>query len=796
MDVDAQHQPPQAAESSAQALKRLLEQPPRCPTPRAPSPAAFHPRTSAFIYPPPMPSACRVASTFAPHPPSQVAFPPVPTTSYNATVSPDGAWVTTYLTSALPTSPADSGTLLVYASSVLSPAMLPTDAMPVATFILPSPPLAIAHLYPPRALTPAGRARPRGPRPPPAHTAEHGPTFLALAADQLYLFYPRPMLVPAADMSGYSDVSWTLAMLRVPLDVGARVDAASPVPRPSARIDRGWMQLTPGDRAVWIATQTGDTVSVMRVDVRTDLEGALAVETTVLPVTRIRGGLLTSVVFYAEPTPSGVRDHPREVRAALLFNLDDNQARVNLYTLRWGAVETASSFAEIGLGDAEPRLQRWSIGKRATHHLPDTTIIAVDPLIDVSSGSLCMALLSSPAGAVIAHLDVAKGALIGERKLIHHDIADAVVVASPGLHRASVGVVAVVQNSLHNPTFFPGPQLQTGDINKQTAQAVVLAMAQRADWSDCMRCAFSQADDKKATAEAIIRHTYDLLRTRGHVLGVLQVQVAALANDTRCQYALELVRIVETCRLFRLAMLGDGAYETNTVWFLLDVFDWSVSALGQILRDAVLARTWHEWTSDSAAPPAFDAPSRAVFILHPQLRALVLDWIKHLEAFAAFVARLDRPILPALALEKDARGTLVGQMRIADTLAREGVDLALWGAALGAANTPFPEQDLETALLTLTPAPLAQFTSLLDALPSPSPLFMAPEPEPVDGVTFAPLEPGAPGALAMCDRCATRTRLAAGRGLMRGDVPSPWTSWVRLWNVSCMCGGTWLRTKA
>lgn len=95
------------------------------------------------------------------------------------------------------------------------------------------------------------------------------------------------------------------------------------------------------------------------------------------------------------------------------------------------------------------------------------------------------------------------------------------------------------------------------------------------------------------------------------------------------------------------------------------------------------------------------------------------------------------------------------------------------------------------SLLSLDVAPLASLVpAVLSSIPAPSALFSAPSVEPErDGASFA-LVGDMPTAV--CDRCGARTVLAISN-VLRTTTPSPWSSWRKNWNMSCVCGGTWVR---
>lgn len=151
------------------------------------------------------------------------------------------------------------GTLAIYPHAALRPA---PAGPPLATFPFP-PPLAIAHLYPPRTHLPHARAAPAGPRPPLA--APPGPTFTVLTASTLFLFHPQQL----ADSPG-----WRMHVVHCPLHTRWHATSAGPPPpHDGTHIDSGWLDLVPGVRGVWVGWERGNTSGVLRAEIGVDKAG-------------------------------------------------------------------------------------------------------------------------------------------------------------------------------------------------------------------------------------------------------------------------------------------------------------------------------------------------------------------------------------------------------------------------------------------------------------------------------------------------------------------------------------------
>jgi hypothetical protein len=373
-----------------------------------------------------------------------------------------------------------------------------------------------------------------------------------------------------------------------------------------------------------------------------------------------------------------------------------------------------------------------------------------------------------------------------------------------------MGLVGVFSAS--TPRLVPSPRLGAPAIPneslkqtaKRAARSVELAVVQGVDWSDSVRAAFatvSQAEGHELAA-AILEQALSMFikHSRSYVPHILRLQVAvwALVEDPRRALAAELLRIAEASQAFFLCgEEKDGAvsFDLDSVWNLVDIYEWGLSVLGQTMRDAVAERAHSEW---APTEPRTEGSSRLLYIAHPLLRRILAHFIALLDAFAKFATALDRPIRApdsSLLMGRSAQATSVAASRILDATAREGVDLKAWGDFLATVGKGPRPSDADTcaSLLRLDVGPIASLLpTALSSMPASSALFApaaAAEPVARDGATCAPL---GDRPTAVCDRCAARTVLTA-TNVMRGGLPSPWAAWRRTWTAGCMCGGSWMR---
>ncbi|WOO77185.1 uncharacterized protein LOC62_01G000772 [Vanrija pseudolonga] len=883
---------PDPAETSREGLlrmQRLSEASRVQPNPYA---AAFHPLTSALVYPSTAASGRHhvVTSVFADTPPRALPIPPPFSRAEKLTISPDGAWITSFRSTELNDTNLgigarsdESGDLMVYGGSLLEPSSVPGSFMPLSAFPLSSPPLAMTYVYPPRTrLGPGGnKAAPAfGPTPPPSYAAAagRGPTSIVLTSELIYLFHPHPVPAPvildthssasnpADNLTGTAladhanGMSWQLNSLRCPIGVRSYAGLTNPGPRTSAfRAQRGWIGMVGGNDSVWAAVEANGEVSVIRIEFGLDANKLPYLATTPLPSlprprpppfdnsTGTPEARLEYVSFVSLPNGGSASTHAngtgdggeakdadegvgvvlvyRDVEESLKPTLPPRQRmRFELCELRKRKITVVDGFKEIGASTDGPQAMDWFPAAKAqqTALSPEgTVIVALAPLPDVPPHSLALALISSPTGLSLSHVNLAGSgnamdtgdrwsALVGEEVALDPSLAfgDAVIIPSQGPKRGEMGVVALLSVG-SRPRLVPSPRLEVEsptpsetikEVAKRCARSVELAVVQGVDWSDAIRAAFATVPhaDANDLAKAILEKALDMFikHSRSYVPHILRLQVAvwAQADDPRKSLAVELIRMGEASQIFFLC--GDennGAitFDLDSIWNLVDVFEWGLSVVGRTCRDAITERAQSEWASSEAIT---EGSTRLLYLIHPLLRRILARLVALLAAFAKFVSTLDRPIRgPESSAARSNNATAVASERIADALVRESVDLAVWGdvlAALGKGPRP-SDADTCASLLTLDIGPIQSLVpAALSAIPTPSNLFVHPAVEVErDGASAAPI---GERPTAHCDRCGARTAIAVS-SIMRNETPSPWAAWRRTWRSACICGGTWMR---
>lgn len=833
-----------------------------------------------------------MTSVFTESAPRSIALPPLFSKSEMLSVSPDGAWLTSFFNNG----PSDNlgvprmeerGDFMVFASSLLEPSSVQGSWPTLASMPLSSPPLAVLHVYPPRTrLSPSGqKAAPAlGPLPPPGHftARSRGPSIVLLSTDLIYFLHPHPLpatvvldtrsshavpteSVSAAESGNAAPLSWTLNALRCPLGIRSYASLNNPGPMSSPstyRAERGWLGMVGGSDAVWAAVERDGEINVTRIDIGLDSNNMPYLATTPLPALPhaqpkpFEGSSsppqtsLEEVAFVPLPDGEGAEG----VGLSLIYrDLDLTfgppprvRMRFEYVELRRRSVSVVDGFKELGSGaggeGTASQAQDWapSAESKTTTVSPEgKSILALTALPDVPPHTLAIALISNNEGLFLSHVNLAPHAendgsaggpprwkaLVGEEFSLDPSVGniDLALIPSQGVTRGEMGLVAVGGGG-SRPRLVPSPRLGApahpdetiAQIAERCARSVELAVVQGVDWSDAVRAAFALVPRHEAAplSAAILKQALNLFtkHSRSYVPHLLRLQVAvwAQADDGRRALAAELIRLGEASQILYLCGNEEGgviSFDLDSVWHLVDVFEWSVALLGQVFRDAVAEKASAEWTGAGGAEAEAHGSSRVLYLVHPLLRRIVARLVALCAAFAKFVAQLDRPIRPpesAMMLTRCPQATAVAQTRVADATATEGVDLNQWGevlASLGKGKrsstielTPGSrpsDADLCASLLSLDISPLSsQLGPVLSALPAPSSLFSAPAVQPErDGATFAPL---GDFPTAVCDRCGARTVLAISN-VMRASPPSPWSAWRKNWNMSCVCGGTWVR---
>ncbi|BEJ12612.1 hypothetical protein CspHIS471_0210720 [Cutaneotrichosporon sp. HIS471] len=665
--------------------------------------------------------------------------------------------------------------------------------------------------------------------------------------------------VSATGSGATAPLNWTINALRCSLGARSYADIANPGPTTSSyRAQRGWIGMVGGSDGVWAAVERNGELSIIRIDIGLDANNIPFLATTPLPAlprprpppfaetTVVPDAFLEHVVFVPlkDGTANGSVDSgpsdPGVTVVRVYRDADCSGApnspprlrtRFEQCDLRHRAVTLAEGFKDLGPATDAATPLDWvpSHARTASISPEGTTLLALAPLPDVPPHTLALALVSSGSGLALTHVNLvppSEGdtdgtgpprwhALTGEERIVEPAAAfgptgEISLAPSQGTRRGEMGLVGVFSSS--TPRLVPSPRLGAPAspseslkvTAKRAARSVELAVVQGVDWSDAVRAAFATvaAHEGPELAAAILEQALSMFikHSRSYVPHILRLQVAvwALTDDPRRELSSELLRIAEASQAFYLCgeeRDGAVAFDLDSVWNLVDIYEWGLSVLGQTMRDAVAERAHSEW---APTEPRTEGSSRLLYIAHPLLRRIIAHFIALLDAFAKFATALDRPIrAPESSLEmgRSAQATSVAASRVLDAGAREGVDLKAWGDFLATVGKGPRPSDADTcaSLLCLDVGPIASLLpTALSSMPTSSALF-APfataEPIPRDGATCAAL---GERPTAVCDRCGARTVLIANN-VMRGGSPSPWAAWRRTWMAGCMCGGSWMR---
>lgn len=287
----------------------------------------------------------------------------------------------------------------------------------------------------------------------------------------------------------------------------------------------------------------------------------------------------------ADPGVSVVRVY-RDVDASGAPNTAPRlRTRFDLCELRHRSVTLVEGFKDLGPAtDAATPLDWFPSHSRTTSTSPEgVTLLALAPLPDVPPHTLALALVSSPGGLALTHVNLVPQtegdtdgsgaprwpALTGEESALDPAAAfgatgEVSLAPSQGTRRGEMGIVGIFSAS--TPRLVPSPRLgapatpveSVKATAKRAARSVELAVVQGVDWSDAVRAAFATVPKAEAgdLAAAILEHALSLFikHSKSYVPHVLRLQVAvwALAEDPRRTLAAELLRIAEASQAFYL----------------------------------------------------------------------------------------------------------------------------------------------------------------------------------------------------------------------------------------------------
>ncbi|WVW79438.1 hypothetical protein I302_101407 [Kwoniella bestiolae CBS 10118] len=602
-----------AGETSKAGLRRMRRLANEVPHLRSNPRGAIHPSTSTLIYPTPSSTNTQgylTSSIFSSSHPKRLTFPSILPPGEQISTSPDGQWTTVF--HATPT--ADTrGTLAIYNSDqLLSPTSISNTIIPLSTFALPSPPISIPHLYPPRTHLTSSRSRSAGPNPLDVnYELENGPSFIVLLETSLLYFYPTPVL-------NGQITSWTMTYLTSPIHRRYHIasNSADGFTPEGFRIRRGWTGLIPNNTGIWVGweDEVGER-GVGRVEVGRDKFGKIYLQCIPMPtlprVEKIpfaENGEeyreeLQSVVFVSlhhedstgfkkekingmqvdgDGDGSNKKDEKdvERVGAVLIFN-DTSftssssacRTRIQVHSFERREIELAQGFNDISSGNGEMVSSwDWSTVPRPVHHYAsptNTSILALHPLSSLPPYSLALAIISQPSGLSLIHLNLLADQWTTVGDPIDLDElrgeVDLGLVVSQGVSRGQSGLVAVIGKEAA-PALVVVPRLDgqptlaepstESSLAVDAATSIILAEKDGVDWSDVMRSAIGATGvgKRKDLIAEISEQTYKLSMDQVDIdeLGLLlRVQIAlfSLTDDPRLDLASDILRLKEASNL-------------------------------------------------------------------------------------------------------------------------------------------------------------------------------------------------------------------------------------------------------
>ncbi|WWC63984.1 uncharacterized protein I303_106590 [Kwoniella dejecticola CBS 10117] len=731
------------AETSREGLRRMRKLAAEIPSFGFDSSACMHPSTSQLVYPAPTSSRIHgylTSSIFSSSHPEPLRTPPIFTPAQQLSTSHDGQWTVIFHPSRSSNnsdsvgngngngmgagagtginldsstglnnaslSDTEGGTLAIYPSeNLLSPLNL--NALPIATFSIPSQPLSIFHLYPPEISLTSGKSNPTGPSPPINYDASNGPSFLLLLESSVLYFYPTP--VRNGDI-----ISWQMTYLKSPINTKYHVKGASnPLVSSSFHIQRGWLGCTPSDQGVWLGWQNEDEVGVTRFEVGQDKLSRNYIQATPMPtLPRIPKSPFSEdgIEDYAEQLQSIVfvplemeaikhegdngmegdgqaKEAPtRRVGAALIYNdtlsqfssMPSTRSRIHVLSFERRGIELAQGFSEIASGNGDPvSIWDWSTVPGVLRHFEspsDTSIVSLRHLSSIASGHSALALISQPAGLSLAHLKLVAdqwetvghptelGELRGE---IHLDLT-----FSQGAARGQLGLAAIIGRECA-PVYVVvpriegqsniGPSAGNPSLAIDAATSIILAEKDGVDWSDVIRAAMGSTGvaKRRDLIQEICEHAFAFASEESEVDELsllLKVQIALLSStkDVRLDLASDILKLKEATDLIdKCAIFKDGkiTFDLDSIWPLIGVFEWSTEFISDAMRESILLDSQLQLQSDPPASdsalqtPDLDQPLSTIILVHPRLRRIVIKLLSQLNQFIIFIEGLNRPIL-------------------------------------------------------------------------------------------------------------------------------------------------------
>lgn len=166
------------------------------------------------------------------------------------------------------------------------------------------------------------------------------------------------------------------------------------------------------------------------------------------------------------------------------------------------------------------------------------------------------------------------------------------------------------------------------------ATSIILAERQETNWSDvihALQAILPPSSRDHQTAELtrlIVQRIYDLAANEidmDQLFLVSRVQIALFSvfkngdgDDARLALATDILRLNEASELVdRCATFDDDgsiAFDLDSIWPLIAVFDWAISVIARAMRHAVLVGASAEWQESHDSLTIGKSPSSLLFL--------------------------------------------------------------------------------------------------------------------------------------------------------------------------------------
>ncbi|WVQ63830.1 uncharacterized protein L199_001986 [Kwoniella botswanensis] len=603
-------------ETSKAGLRRMRRLASRKPHLQSSPRGAIHPTTSTLIYPTPPSSHIQgylTSSIFNSSHPKKLPTPPILQPGEQISHSPDGLWTVIYHPNPIPES-TPGGTLAIYHSDqLLSPTTSPTSIIPLSTFSLPSSPLSVTHLYPPRIHLVKSRSKPAGPNPLEVeYDPVNGPSFVVLLESSIWYLYSTPVIHGPV-------TSWTMTYLTSPIHTRYHTSSITSsdglFPGNGFKIKKGWTGWVPSNEGIWAGWETieGER-GVTRVEVGKDKYGKVYLQSTPMPTLprvtdipfdenqyeqELQGIIFVSLarnyggelIKMEKENVSGMQldgegegnKEDREVEkvgAVLVFNDTSrtssapvSRTRIQLHSFERRAIELAQGFNDISSGQGDMVTSwDWSTVPDPIRHYAsptNTSIIALYPLLSLPPYALALAIISQPSGLSLVHINLSANqwTMVGDPIALGElrSEVDLDLVVSQGVTRGQMGLAALIGKE-SAPALLVVPRLEgqpTLDklskevsMGSDAATSIILAEKDGIDWSDVIRAAISSTGvgKRKDLIANISKQIYTLgmdLVEIDELNLLLKAQIALFSSteDARLDLASDILRLNEASHL-------------------------------------------------------------------------------------------------------------------------------------------------------------------------------------------------------------------------------------------------------